>query len=156
ACVAQCARCGEIWEPIALPRGFVAIPCGHTARPLEHPCLGTHSYHPVSQREGCSSHGGEAVTKFAARLMRPWTSDSLRIAKTAGFDRAAISVGPPLLRTKLLHLTSRHLRHEALVAASRRDSGASLMHGAYLDPKAVAFQHGAKRSGGGRLVRVEP
>lgn len=30
------------------------------------------------------------------------------------------------------------------------------MHGAGLDPKAVAFQHGAKRSTGGRLQRVEP
>jgi hypothetical protein len=30
------------------------------------------------------------------------------------------------------------------------------MHGAGLDPKAVAFQHGAKRSAGGRLQRVEP
>jgi len=30
------------------------------------------------------------------------------------------------------------------------------MHGAGLDPKAAAFQHGAKRSTGGRLQRVEP
>src|SRR5262249_29786107 len=30
------------------------------------------------------------------------------------------------------------------------------MHGAGLDPKAVAFQHGAKRSAGGRLQRIEP
>ena len=30
------------------------------------------------------------------------------------------------------------------------------MHGAGLDPKAAAFQHGAKLSTGGRLQRVEP
>src|SRR5260370_5578472 len=62
----------------------------------------------------------------------------------------------PLLRTELLRLTSRHLGDEALVVASRRDGGALFMYGACLDPKAVAFQHGAKRSSGGRLAPVEP
>jgi hypothetical protein len=51
--------------------------------------------------------------------------------------------------------TSRDLGDEALVAASRRNGGASFQH-ARLDPKAVAFQHGAKRSTGGRMLRVQP
>src|SRR5262245_63559780 len=38
--------------------------------------------------------------------------------------------------------TSRDLGDSALVTASRRNGGASFMHGAGLDPKAVAFQHG--------------
>jgi hypothetical protein len=52
--------------------------------------------------------------------------------------------------------TSCDLGDEALVAASRRNGGASFLHSAGLDPKAVAFQHGAKRSTGGRLLRVQP
>jgi len=48
--------------------------------------------------------------------------------------------------------TSRDLGDGALVTASRRNGGTSFMHGAGLDPKAVAFQHRAKRPTGGRLV----
>src|SRR5215472_4931298 len=62
----------------------------------------------------------------------------------------ANSAGPPILRTELLHLISCHLGDGLWFAAPRRNSGASFMHGAGLDPKAVAFQHGAKRSAGGR------
>src|SRR5262249_322173 len=52
--------------------------------------------------------------------------------------------------------TSRDLGDSALVTASRRNGRASFMHGAGLDPKAVAFQHRAKRPTGGRLLWVEP
>src|SRR5262249_37930454 len=52
--------------------------------------------------------------------------------------------------------TSRDLGDGALVTASRRNGGTSFMHGAGLDPKAVAFQHRAKRPTGGRLVWIEP
>src|SRR5262245_63024296 len=63
----------------------------------------------------------------------------------------ADSAGPPILRTELLHLVSCHLGDRLYFAAPRRNGGASFMHGAGLDPKAAAFQHGAKRSTGGRL-----
>ena len=68
----------------------------------------------------------------------------------------ADSASPPILRNELLHLTSCHLGDRLYFVAPRRNGGASFMHGAGLDPKAAAFQHGAKRSTGGRLQRIEP
>src|SRR5262249_38325128 len=55
----------------------------------------------------------------------------------------ADSAGPPILRNELLHLISCHLGDRLYFAAPRRNGGASFMHGAGLDPKAAAFQHGA-------------
>jgi len=64
--------------------------------------------------------------------------------------------GARIPRAELPHLISCHLGDRLYFAAPRRNGGASFMHGAGLDPKAAAFQHGAKRSTGGRLQRVEP
>src|SRR5262249_36852801 len=83
-----------------------------------------------------------SISSAMGRLMLRIPGDGETQEKQQPFPNPA---GARILRTELLHLISCNLGDRLYFAAPRRNGGASFMHGAGLDPKAAAFQHGANR-----------